>query len=148
MKNYKNKIINDRWILKRKISSGSFGVVYLGKDLHNGENVAVKLELPENEEVQSFDREIEILKEIQNVPGVPKLYYSEMNKNSENIMIIELLGRDLAYFQKHYKSLSIQTISYISYQMIEILERIHSQSVIHRDLKPENILSSYDTSDN
>ena len=70
------KIFNNKYIIKNQLSSGSFGVVYLAFDKHTREEVAVKLEKEENEDVCTLDREISILQKLANVPGVPKLYWS------------------------------------------------------------------------
>ena len=36
--------VNGKYILIKKLGSGAFGDIYLGKDSKNGEEVAVKLE--------------------------------------------------------------------------------------------------------
>lgn len=45
-------------MVKKKISAGSFGVVFLGYDKNSKEEVAIKLEKEDNEEVKSLDREV------------------------------------------------------------------------------------------
>lgn len=52
------KIVNGQYILKKRISSGSFGVVYLGQDIRSKEYVAIKVERSSSEEVSSLDREV------------------------------------------------------------------------------------------
>ena len=52
------KIFNNQYVVKRKISSGSFGVVFLGEDKLTGMEVAMKIEREENEEARSLDREV------------------------------------------------------------------------------------------
>jgi casein kinase 1/casein kinase 1 alpha len=42
----------------KKLSSGSFGVVFLGMDLLTKQEVAIKVEKEENEEVRSLEREV------------------------------------------------------------------------------------------
>lgn len=55
-------------------------------------------------------------------------------------MVLNLLGRDLAYYMKSLKKYSLKTVLMLMDQLITILENVHNRSVIHRDLKPENIL--------
>lgn len=50
--------------------------MYLAFDKHTREEVAVKIEKEENEDVSSLDREISILNRLSGVPGTPKLYWS------------------------------------------------------------------------
>lgn len=47
--------------MKKKISSGSFGVVFIGVDKNTKEEVAIKLEKEDNEEVKSLEREVQVL---------------------------------------------------------------------------------------
>lgn len=53
------KIFNNQYVVKKKLSSGSFGVVFLGEDkLNGGFEVAMKIEKEDNEEAKSLDREV------------------------------------------------------------------------------------------
>ena len=60
-------------MLKRRISSGSFGVVFRGLDTTINKTVALKLEeLKKNEEViRSVHREGTFLKKLEGISGVP-----------------------------------------------------------------------------
>ena len=71
----RNKIFNKQYQANKKISSGSFGVVYFGVDLQSKEEVAIKLEKEDQEEIKSLDREVSILKTLEGVAGVPKFYW-------------------------------------------------------------------------
>lgn len=55
------KIFNNKYIVKGQISSGSFGVVYLAFDKITKEEVAIKLEKEENEDVCTLEREVQVL---------------------------------------------------------------------------------------
>lgn len=59
----------------KKISSGSFGVVFLGFDQVNKEDVAIKVEKEENEEVKSLEREVAVLNRLTDCDGIPKLLW-------------------------------------------------------------------------
>ena len=69
------KILNNKYIIKNQLSSGSFGVVYLAFDKITKEEVAVKLEKEENEEVGTLEREVEILQRLESIVGVPRLFW-------------------------------------------------------------------------
>ncbi|KAL4502231.1 hypothetical protein ABPG72_000466 [Tetrahymena utriculariae] len=137
--NKESKIFNNQWILKKKVSSGSFGVVFIGMDKNTKEFVAIKLEKEDNEDIRSLDREVQILTRLQGLSNVPKLYWSGQ-ENNYNIMVLNLLGRDLAYYMKALKKFSLKTVLMLMDQLITVLENVHNRSIIHRDLKPENIL--------
>jgi len=55
------KVFNNRYVVVKKISSGSFGVVFLGLDRDTKQDVAIKVEKEENEEVKSLEREVVVL---------------------------------------------------------------------------------------
>ncbi|CAK56905.1 unnamed protein product (macronuclear) [Paramecium tetraurelia] len=137
-------VIDNQYEIIKKISQGSFGIVYVGKSLTRNKNVAIKVEKQEMASYSSLNREIEILKLLQGVSQIPELYWYGQFKKC-NVMITNLLGHDLIYFQKQYQKFSTQCIYNIAFQMLWILEQIHSRNVIHRDLKPENILSKSDS---
>jgi casein kinase 1/casein kinase 1 alpha len=55
---------NHQYVVKKKLSAGSFGVVFLGYDKVTKEEVAIKVEKEENEDVKSLDREVLVLSRI------------------------------------------------------------------------------------
>lgn len=81
------KIFNNKYIVKNQISSGSFGVVYLAHDKNTKEEVAIKLEKEENEDVCTLEREITILSRLEGIEGVPKLYWSGFEQDY-NVMVL------------------------------------------------------------
>lgn len=58
MRDVSQRIFNNQFLVKKKISSGSFGVVFLGLDKIGKEEVAIKVEKEDNEEVKSLEREV------------------------------------------------------------------------------------------
>ncbi|CAD8065326.1 unnamed protein product [Paramecium sonneborni] len=133
------KIFNNQYQIVKKLSSGSFGVVFSGSDLLTKQEVAIKIEKEENEEVRSLEREVQILKQLDGAEGFPKYYWSG-EEQGYNILVLQLLGKDLAYHFKQLKKFSLKSVLTIGIQVIQILERSHQKGVLHRDLKPENII--------
>jgi len=80
-----------------------------------------------------------VLQRIQGLDNVPKILYHGYD-NKYHILVLTLLGTDLASYMKIYKKFSLKTILLLLDQLIPLLESIHNRSIIHRDLKPENIL--------
>ncbi|CAD8134137.1 unnamed protein product [Paramecium octaurelia] len=130
------KIFDNKYIIKQKLSSGSFGIVYLAIHKVTREEVAVKLEKGEQE---TLDREVYLLTKLQGIQGITKLYWFGSEQNY-NVMVIEILGKDLGYYIKHYKQLSLKTGLQLLEQLITIFSFVHNKGIVHRDLKPENIM--------
>lgn len=78
---------NQQYQLKRKISSGSFGIVFLAVDTHTKEEVAIKVERNDNQDPRSMDREVGILSKLQGIRGVPKYLWSGL-ESEQNVMVI------------------------------------------------------------
>ena len=135
-------IFNKIYMVKTKLNSGSFGEVFLGKNLQNNTKCAIKLEeiKPDNSEInRSLLREASILRHLGAVPGVPTMLWFGSEHNYD-VLVIELLGKDLASIVKSYKKFSLETILLIGLKVLSIIQSIHDKDVIHRDIKPDNIL--------
>lgn len=133
------KIFNNQYLVVKKLSSGSFGVVFLGVDQVSKQEVAIKVEKEENEEVRSLEREVLILKRLDGTEGFPKYFWSGEDQGY-NVIVIQLLGKDLAYHFKVLKKFTLKTVLLIGIQSVQNLERAHQKGVVHRDLKPENMI--------
>ncbi|CAD8106789.1 unnamed protein product [Paramecium sonneborni] len=134
-----NRICNNQFIVQRKLSAGSFGIVFVGLDQNTKQEVAIKVEKEENEDVRSFEREVQIFKHLGQMEGIPKFIWSG-KEHGYNILVMQMLGNDLAYHFKQLKHFTLKTVLLIAIQLIDVLEQLHFQGVIHRDLKPENII--------
>lgn len=139
----KQLIFNKTFLVKSKLNSGSFGEVFLGKNIHTNERVAIKLEqIDENapDINRSLLREASILKHLDSLNGISRVLWFG-TEQSYDVLVLELLGKDLASYLKSYKRLSLGTILLIAAKVLNILQSIHEMDVIHRDIKPENILT-------
>ena len=136
-----NKIIFGKYILSVILGRGSFGLVYKGKNILTGENVAIKLEdykkMGNNLESETYF--LIILKSI----GIPEVKSFGIC-GKYKVLVQTLLGDSLeTIFNK--SNFTLKDVSMIALQLLDRLEFIHSKYVIHRDIKPENLLVDLET---
>ena len=135
-----NELFFNKYKLIKKIGKGSYGIIYLCKDIASNEFFAAKLQ-NKNSYTNSLQNEYQIMKDI-NIDKIPNAkFYGE--NNLYNILIMQLLGKSLEdIFEKilHKQKMPIHSVCNIAIQIIDILEQIHNKNYIHRDIKPSNFL--------
>jgi len=128
--------------LGRKIGSGSFGDVYLGTSITNGEEVAIKLEATKAPHPQlAYETKIyKILTSGGPNAGVPYVRWFGV-EGDYNVMVMDLLGPSIEdLFNFCSRKFSLKTVLMLADQMITRVEYLHSKNFIHRDIKPDNFL--------
>ena len=131
------KLIFDRYILKKKLGSGSFGSIYSAE--YENQLYAIKLE-EKKKGLDLLEHECNIMCYLRS-PALPivKAYgYS----STHNILVMELMGKSLEDIFESFQEtkFSVRCVCNIGYQMIEMLEFIHNKHIIHRDIKPDNFV--------
>jgi len=125
--------------LIRKIGSGSFGDIYLGINISNGEEVAVKLE-PTKARHPQLLYEGKIYKILMGGVGIPHLRWSGTERDY-NVLVMDLLGPSLEdLFNFCSRRFTMKTVLMLADQMIGRIEYVHVKNFIHRDIKPDNFL--------
>ena len=89
MEQLKNKILLKKYKIIKKIGKGSFGSVYLGKNIQKNEYIAIKLE-SKNQTDTILERETYIIYSLKGF-GIPEVI-SYIQNIKYNILIQELLG--------------------------------------------------------
>ena len=124
---------------RKKLGSGAFGDIYLGKNIRLNEEVAIKLEPTRSRHPQLF-YESKLYMALQGGIGIPKIYWCGSQGNY-NILIMDLLGPSLEdLFNYCKRKFTLLTSLMIIDQMLSRIEFIHSRNFIHRDVKPDNFL--------
>ena len=138
MEELTNKIILKKYRIIKRIGKGSFGSVFLGKNIQQNDFVAIKLE-SKNQTDTILERETYILYSLKGF-GIPEVITYGQNIKY-NILIQELLGKsiDKIFFEKNRK-FSMKDCCMIGIQILDRLEYIHSKYIIHRDIKADNFL--------
>ncbi|KAK7867277.1 hypothetical protein R5R35_000258 [Gryllus longicercus] len=132
-------LVGRKYRLLQIIGRGSFGDIYLGINITNGEEVAMKLENIKSGHPQLL-YESKVYKVLNGGVGFPRMrwYGSE---DEYNVLVIDLLGPSLEdLFNFCSRRFTIKTVLMLADQMIARIEYMHSKSFIHRDIKPDNFL--------
>jgi len=129
--------VGGKFRLGRKIGSGSFGDVYLGMNVQNGEEVAIKLESCKSRCPQLL-YECKLHSVLAGGVGVPDVHWSGV-EGDYSVMVMDLLGPSLQdlFAYCDYK-FNVKTVLMLADQMISRIEFMHAKSLIHRDIKPDN----------
>jgi casein kinase 1 alpha len=132
-------LIGGKYRLVRKIGSGSFGDIYLGINITNGEEVAIKLESVKARHPQLL-YESKLYKILQGGIGIPHIRYYAQEKDY-NVLVMDLLGPSLEdLFNFCSRRFTMKTVLMLADQMIGRIEFVHNKNFIHRDIKPDNFL--------
>ncbi|WP_372368137.1 serine/threonine-protein kinase [Candidatus Uabimicrobium sp. HlEnr_7] len=138
----KNKIIKDRYQLKRVIARGGMGKVFEAYDLKENRPVALKLlELNGPQAIQRFHREYESLCKI-NHPNIVKVYERFCIENRFFLVMEYVRGISLLEFIRNprYHRITRQEQLKMFIDLSASIVEIHKLNIGHRDIKPSNII--------
>jgi serine/threonine protein kinase len=153
------QILVDRYQLQTQLSDRPSRQTWLAMDLSANRNVILKL-LPLNpqtqwEEIKLFDREAQILKNL-NHPQIPQyLDYFQLDAEQEyglpgfGLVQEYIPGKTLHQMLDEGVRFTEARVRFLAIQLLEIIIYLHDLSppVLHRDLKPSNIIFQAETSE-
>jgi serine/threonine protein kinase len=139
-----------RYEVLREIGRGSMGIVYLGRDIENRRDVALKTmslaaEFDKRalaEAKERFMREAEFLDTLKH-PNIVEFYSAGEDNGLAYIAMEFLPGVELAHFTRPGELLPLPVLLDIMQRTAEALAYAHGKNIVHRDVKPGNIM--YDT---
>jgi serine/threonine-protein kinase len=137
------RVINNRYKLLDERGNGSFGAVYIARDLQNNYLYAAKtLHLnfaEDNEVLERFKREAYILQGL-NDPHLVRIVDYGNDRDIYFIIMNHVDGQTLKYYMLNYGPMEpLRALNYIQ-QAAEGLDTAYKIGVVHRDIKPQNIL--------
>ncbi|XP_072805995.1 mitogen-activated protein kinase 15 isoform X3 [Vicugna pacos] len=136
--------VAQRYLLKRRLGKGAYGIVWKAVDRRTGEVVAIKKifdAFRDKTDAQRTFREIMLLQEFGNHPNIIRLLDVIRAENDRDIyLVFEYMDTDLHAVICKGMVLKDTHKRYIFYQLLRATKFIHSGCVIHRDQKPSNVL--------
>uniref|UniRef100_A0A0E0BBP2 non-specific serine/threonine protein kinase n=1 Tax=Oryza glumipatula TaxID=40148 RepID=A0A0E0BBP2_9ORYZ len=110
------QVVGGKYKLGRKIGSGSFGELYLGVNIHNGEEVGIKLESVRSKHPQ-LHYESKVYMQMQGGNGIPHMKWYGV-AGEHNVMVIDLLGPSLEdLFNSCNRKFSLKTVLMLADQI-------------------------------
>lgn len=139
------RVIKGRYKLIDERGSGSFGEVYIARDLQTNYLYAAKImyldHANDNELLERFKREAYILHSL-NDPHIVRIIDYGNDDNIYFIIMHHIDGQNLKFYITTYGPMEpLSAIHYIL-QVAEGLDAAYKMGVVHRDIKPQNILVS------
>jgi predicted Ser/Thr protein kinase len=143
-------LLHGRYKLDKLLAQGGFGAVYLASDTKKDNRpVAIKDMLGDDPQefairLNFFRREAEILRSLEKVPIVPRVYDFIHQGQTAHLVMEFIRGKDLLKIMEanDNKPFPIPQVIEWAKSVCDVLTTMHTQSppIIHRDLKPDNIM--------
>jgi serine/threonine protein kinase len=143
-------VIHGRYRIDRQLAVGGFGAVYLAADLQQTNRpVAIKDMIcadPQEFDIRLnfFRREAEILRALDAVPVVPRVYDFIQNGKTAHLVMEYIRGQDLLKILEGQNNRPFPLPLVIEWgrSICDVLIHMHGQvpPLVHRDLKPDNIM--------
>ncbi|XKF67552.1 protein kinase [Virgibacillus necropolis] len=136
-------VLNDRYEVLNVLGTGSYGIVYLCKDLKSQENRVVKQLRPSKRRnkkgVELFKSETSILRTL-NHKNMPIFYETFNDEYSYYVMSFiegENLEDQIFYSKKNFNE---KESLLILDQLLELVHYLHKKDIYHQDLRIPNML--------
>ncbi|MEL6460108.1 MAG: RDD family protein [Cyanobacteria bacterium J06621_15] len=143
-------LLEGRYRVTKELGGGGFGKTYEVNETRSNSNKVLKVLINNHPKaVELFQREAEVLKSL-NHPGIPKVesdsyfvYFPRSSTQPLHCLIMEKIeGLDLWEYIRQRQQRPIDeklAIRWLS-EVVDILQKVHTQNFFHRDIKPSNIM--------
>jgi len=143
-------LLHGRYRIDKLLAIGGFGTVYLATDTRLGNQpVAIKDMICADPQefairLSFFQREAEILRSLEKLPIVPRVYELIQQGQSAYLVLEYIRGQDLLKLLETNggKPFPLEQVVEWGRCICDVLVHMHSLSppVVHRDIKPDNIM--------
>lgn len=135
-----DKQLHEVYTVKHKIGSGCFGTLYHCVNKASDRQSVMKIEIlsKEGSTVETLYKEYSLLKLLQSVKRVPRIY-GFLRTELLNVLEMEPLNENLEQRLKR-KKITTDELCDLGIELIGVLREVHANNVVHRDLKPQNIM--------
>ena len=134
----------DKYEILQKVGEGGMAVVYRGRHVTLGRDVAVKVLHPHlsssSRNRKRFAREARAIEQLQHANILRIHDYSGADSEQSWIVTEFIDGATLSEFIKERRRLPSEAVAIIGMRLSAALRYAHEQGIIHRDIKPENIM--------
>lgn len=130
--------LKKRYLIGGEIEQGSFGIMYNGVDISNGEKIAIKAEKKDLSRSLLLN-ECKIMRKLNNALGFPAVHWFGED-SGQLFLVMDLYGESLEQIKRRIGNFSLKTTLMISYKMLCRIEFLHRMGYIHCDIKPANFL--------
>lgn len=120
------------------LGGGSFGDVYLAKDILLDKEFAIKVSRAREKEIEIIKKEARVLSEL-NHPNIVRFYSIDLIDNKIVLVMEYVEGEPLRKIIEKGPLEIEKSIEIIS-QVLDALSYAHKKGFLHRDIKPENII--------
>lgn len=131
------------FFLKKRLGSGTMGVVFLAQQISRNRPAAVKVLYPHHANepvyVERFYREAALLSRIHH-PNIVRCYRTGRDKGYSYIGMEYVDGILLRQLVDQTQALPLGNVIHIASVCAEALKEAHTHAIIHRDIKPKNIM--------
>lgn len=160
-------VLNGRYLTGIFLGKGGFGTIYKALDLFTRRIVAIKEYYPSAwcvreqgvsqmtvKDPESFDYglkhfkgEAQIMRSIQSIPEVVRLY-DDFDENNTSYYVMEFLEGEtlLSYLRDHKGKLSFSDSVTLMMPLILGMKKVHDSGTTHRDISPDNMFLCRDGS--
>jgi serine/threonine protein phosphatase PrpC len=144
------QLLDERFEVGELINRSAMSSVYKARDMKSGQQVALKVPLPNLEgdpaAFSRFQREEEIGRSLDH-PSVLKIVAIDDKEKSRPYIVMELLeGQTLERRMQQVSPFPEAEALQIMSQLCDAVEYLHQHGIVHRDLKPQKVMLCHDGS--
>jgi len=128
--------------INEEIFKSNSSTIFRGTRVVDNCPVVIKLlnnEYPTDKELTLFNREFEIMRDLDGSGGVVKAYSLEKHNNSLAIVMEDIGGKSIAQGLKNF-NMSFDEKLTLAIKITQSLVQVHYKNIIHKDVNPSNFI--------